>query len=310
MKRKMKTYKDLFLFPLFLFLLIDTSLFAQITPSQNKGLGSIALVFPIQVSNLPDFDPLGQENLDSIMILEFIQDRLSDPQYYENKPSPSEANSLSRLMEETLRLRTTSEELIAIDIETLKNWNWNRIIQEKSALFQEGSLKKSDAVLFMMYTIEDSNMQLASFLLKNTGESYAFLSNRFSVFDLLDAARKTVDSFIEKGALVAKKSTPVQSELSIEEIELPSIDPWKNRDNYKKAQSAFETSMGGAAISLSISFVAVGLWNIYREAAYRNSAFDVAATISAIAAGTSAAVTATFLTISIWNAGKMLGASH
>jgi len=106
LKRKMKTYKDLFLFPLFLFLLIDTSLFAQITPSQNKGLGSIALVFPIQVSNLPDFDPLGQENLDSIMILEFIQDRLSDPQYYENKPSPSEANSLSRLMEETLRLRT------------------------------------------------------------------------------------------------------------------------------------------------------------------------------------------------------------
>ena len=108
MKRKMKTYKDLFLFPLFLFLLIDTSLFAQITPSQNKSLGSIALVFPIQVSNLPDFDPLGQGNLDSIIILEFIQDRLSDPQYYENKPSPSEANSLSRLMEETLRLRTTS----------------------------------------------------------------------------------------------------------------------------------------------------------------------------------------------------------
>jgi len=306
LKRKMKTYKNLLL--IFLFLLIDTYIFAQASPSQS--IGSIALVFPLQISNIQDLDPLGKESVDSMMVLSFVHDKLSMSQYDTNNTVSPESRSLSRVMEETLRSRTTVEKMIAIDIETLKSWNWSSIIQEKSALFRESSLQKADAVLFMMYTIEDSNMQLASFLLKNTGESYAFLSNRFSVFDLLDAARKTVDSFIEKGALLAKKSTPVQSELSIEEIELPSIDPWKNRDNYKKAQSAFETSMGGAAISLSISFVAVGLWNIYREAAYRNSAFDVAATISAIAAGTSAAVTATFLTISIWNAGRMLGASH
>ncbi|HOR47754.1 MAG TPA: hypothetical protein PLX63_00595 [Rectinema sp.] len=213
-------------------------------------------------------------------------------------------------MEETLRSRTTVEKMTAIDIETLKNWNWSLIIQDKSALFLESSLQKADAVLFMMYTIEDSNMQLGSFLLKKTGESYAFLSNSFSVFSLLDAARETVDSFIKESALIAKKSSLAYSELAIDKIDLPSVDPWENRDRYKKAQTAFETSIGGVVISLSVSFVAVGFWQIYREAAYRNSAFNNAMTISAIAAGTSAAVTAAFLTVSIWNAGIMLGASH
>jgi len=304
----MKTYKPLFLLMVFLFLLIDTYIFAQVGPSQ--GLGSIALVFPLKISNMHDLDPLEKESLDSMMILSFVHNELSMPQYYANNTVPPESSGLSRFMEETLRSRTTVEKMTAIDIETLKNWNWSSIIQEKSALFREVSLQKADAVLFMMYTIEDSNMQLGSFLLKRTGECYAFLSSSFSVFSLLDAARETVDSFIEESALIAKKSSPAYSELAIEKIDLPSVDPWENRDRYMKAQSAFETSIGGVAISLSVSFVAVGLWQIYREAAYRNTAFNNATTISAIVAGTSAAVTAAFLTISIWNAGIMLGASR
>lgn len=306
MKRKMKTYKNLLL--IFLFLLIDTYIFAQANPSQS--IGSIALVFPLQISNMHDLDPLGKESVDPMMVLSFVHDKLSMPQYYTNNTVSPESRSLSRVMEETLRSHTTVEKMTAIDIETLKNWNWSLIIQDKSALFLESSLQKADAVLFMMYTIEDSNMQLGSFLLKKTGESYAFLSNSFSVFSLLDAARETVDSFIKESALIAKKSSLAYSELAIDKIDLPSVDPWENRDRYKKAQSAFETSIGGVVISLSVSFVAVGFWQIYREAAYRNSAFNNAMTISAIAAGTSAAVTAAFLTVSIWNAGIMLGTSH
>jgi len=302
----MKTYKNLLL--IFLFLLIDTFIFAQNSPSQS--IGSIAIVFPLQISNMHDLDALRKESIDSMMVLSFVHDKLSMPQYYADNTVPPESSSLSRVMEETLRSHTTVEKMTAIDIETLKNWNWSSIIKDKSALFQESSLQKVDAVLFMMYTIEDSNMQLGSFLLKNTGESYAFLSSSFSVFNLLDVAREAVDSFIKESALVAKKSSTAYSELAIDKIDLPSVDPWENRDRYKKAQSAFETSIGGVAISLSISFVAVGLWQIYREAAYRNSAFNNAMTISAIAAGTSAAVTAAFLTVSIWNAGIMLGASH
>ncbi len=306
MKRKMKTYKNLLL--IFLFLLIDTFIFAQNSPSQS--IGSIAIVFPLQISNMHDLDALRKESIDSMMVLSFVHDKLSMSQYDTNNTVSPESRSLSRVMEETLRSRTTVEKMTAIDIETLKNWNWSLIIQDKSALFLESSLQKADAVLFMMYTIEDSNMQLGSFLLKNTGQSYAFLSSSFSVFGLLDAARETVDSFIKESALIAKKSSLAYSELAIDKIDLPSVDPWKNRDRYKKAQSAFETSIGGVAISLSVSFVAVGFWQIYREAAYRNSAFNNAMTISAIAAGTSAAVTAAFLTVSIWNAGIMLGASH
>ncbi len=306
MKRKMKTYKNLLL--IFLFLLIDNYIFAQANPSQS--IGSIALVFPLQISNMHDLDPLGKESVDSMMVLSFVHDKLSMPQYYTNNTVSPESRSLSRVMEETLRSHTTVEKMTAIDIETLKNWNWSSIIQEKSALFLESSLQKADAVLFMMYAIEDSNMQLGSFLLKKTGESYAFLSSSFSVFSLLDAARETVDSFIKESALIAKKSSLAYSELAIDKIDLPSVDPWENRDRYKKAQSAFETSIGGVVISLSVSFVAVGFWQIYREAAYRNSAFNNAMTISAIAAGTSAAVTAAFLTVSIWNAGIMLGTSY
>ena len=278
--------------------------------SQNKAI--VALLFPLRVDTLDLSQPSSQK-IDEKALKGLLSAALAPPQtLVDGSPYP-EALSLSTLMEASIRANAKLDGLNSIDLESIKSL---KTAEEDASLFQDQLLKNANILLFTMYTIQDMSIQFKTFLVSQTGEGTSYSSKAVSVFKLSEATDEAVHDFIVKKALSAKEqgsgsaltSTGGLNDLSASA--LPVIPPWGEKSKYEQANSRLQFSIGGTTIGLCVSMVCFGLWETYQEAAYRNTNFENAVTISGIATGTSAAVTAAFLISAFWNATLMLRASH
>jgi len=294
--------------------------FAPMRSSAQNGSSSvpvqanpknIALCFPLRADELSLSQFLSLES-DGKLLWRLIGERLAMPQSLANgSPSP-EAVSISKLMAESLRAGARIDQIISIDIDALKAL---RPDVNGATIFQNKTLQNADAVVFIMYIIQDTTVQFGAILLTRAGESAAYFSGTQSVFALSEATKEAVNTFVAKRILAPAAQSSTTSSLSAGQSaalpsSLPSIGPWKDKPKYEQASSRLKFSIGGVSIGLSASMVCLGLWESYQEAAYRNTAFETAVTASGIAMGASLAVTAAFLTSAIWNAVLMLLASH
>ncbi len=285
---------------------------AQAASAPQDGLKNIALCFPIRTDQRGLSQFFSQEP-DEKLSWRLIEETLATPQSLANGGPYPEATSLEKLMEESLRANTEIGHIIPIGIDTLKTLHPE---EHDTAIFQAAALQNVDAVMFILYTIIDNNMQFGVLLLTKTGESATYFSGACSIFNLSEATKEAVTIFIAQKIVAPAPSQSSANFLSSEQgvstaaLKLPVIEPWIDKPKYEQASSRLKFSIGGVAIGLSLSMVSLGLWETYQEAAYRNTAFENAVTASGIATGACAAATAAFLTSAIWNAVIMLQASR
>lgn len=281
------------------------------TLNQNKTI--VALLFPLRVDTLDLSQPSSQK-IDEKALKGLLSAALALPQTLADGSPYLEALSLSTLMEASIRANAKLDGLNSIDLDSIKSLKTGE--EEDASLFQDQSLKNATILLFTMYTIQDMSIQFKIFLVSQTGEGTSYSSKAVPVFKLSEATDEAVHDFIAKKALSAKEqgsdsaltSPGGLNDLSVSA--LPVIPPWGEKSKYEQANSRLQFSIGGTTIGLCVSMVCFGLWETYQEAAYRNTNFENAVTISGIATGTSAAVTAAFLISAFWNATLMLRASH
>jgi hypothetical protein len=276
-----------------------------------QGAKNIAVCFPLRTNDL-GLSQFSSQKPGETLSWRLIGAELDMPQSLANGSPYPEATSLARLMEESLRAGAKIGRIISIDIDALKTL---RTEKGEASLFQTKTLQNADAIVFMMYTVQDGTMQFGALLLTKTGEGAFYFSGTRSIFALSEATREAVHAFVakkilESAAQASGDTTMASAQSSAAPSSLPVIEPWKDKPKYEQASSRFQFSVGGVAVGLSASVVSLGLWYGYQEVAYRNTAFESAVTASGIATGACVAVTAAFLTSAIWNAVLMLQASQ
>ncbi len=285
---------------------------AQSVPTTSNGASSVAVCFPLKTDEAV-FSRLSSSGpeADKALWWNFIEEALRLPQTLPSGGPYPEAASLARLMEATLRSGATIGKIISIDIDALK------LLQTEKggpSMLQAEALQHADAVVSVLYTVQDSTIQFGALFVTKTGEDAVYVSDALSIFRLEEGVREAVHTFVVKKVLEpaaqASQGPLASGQASSVSSPLPVIEPWKDRPKYEQANSRFQFSIGGVAVGLSASMVSLGLWQAYQEAAYRNTAFEGAVTASAIATGACVAVTAAFLTSAIWNVVLMLQASH
>jgi len=164
-------------------------------------------------------------------------------------------------------------------------------------------------------------------LIQKSGENTLVYRDNSSIFEMAQATNELVDSFVQKGALTAQTiASPSLSneQASIEDsntgqasagastspITLPAIEPWAKQSDFLHFQASFDSAIKNLAISLSISFVTVGAWQMYREAAYRTASFSTMTTVSGAVAIASVAVTTFFTVKAVVNTRKIVQSTH
>jgi hypothetical protein len=271
---------------------------------------NIAVCFPVRADE-PSLSQFSSQAPDEKLSWQPLEAGLAMPQSLPNGSPYPEAVSLAKLMEESLRARAEIGQIISIDTDTLKALRQG---EGEAPIFQAAALQNADVAVFMMYTIQDSDVRFEVLAVTKTGEGASYFSEPRSIFNLSDATNEAVTTFIARKILVPAIQIPSDSLSSGQSSTLPSIlpaiEPWKDRPKYEQANSRLKIAIGGVAVGLSASFICAGLWQTYQEAEYRNTAFESAVTASGIATGASVAVTVAFVTSAIWNVVLMLQASH
>lgn len=287
---------------------------AQSASSGVSGVSSVAVCVPLktdevvlsQLSSSASGSSANQE-----LWWRIIGEMLERPQTLSNGGAFPEAASLARLMEASLSSEASLATIRPIDIDALKAMQAEKSV---TSILQAKELQNVDAAVLMLYTVQDYTIQFGALFLTKTGQEASYFSGALSVFGLAEGTREAVNSFVAKKMLVPKaqasKVSLASGHASSVPSTLPVIEPWKDRTKYEQANSRFQFSIGGVAVGLSASMVSLGFWQAYREAAYRNTAFEGAVTASTIATGACVAATAAFLASAIWNAVLMLQASH
>lgn len=302
---------------LLLFVLISLPIgraVAQGASAPSTDVKSVAVCFPLRTdeaafSRLSSSDS-GSE-ADEALWWSFIMETLGQPQTLSNGSPYPEAVSLARLMETSLRSDTTIDTMISIDTDTMK------LLQPEqgvTSMLQSTIFQDADAVMFMIYSAQDTTIRFGTLLLTKTGKGASYFSGALSVFELVEGTREAVHAFVEKKMLEptanASSASQASPQSSVVPLELPVIEPWEDKPTYEQAKTRFQFSIGGVVVGASASMVSLGLWQTYQEAAYRNTAFEGAMNTSAIMTGACMTVTAAFLTSAIWNAVLMLQAAQ
>lgn len=276
-----------------IFLFLTGNLFCQAVPA------NIALAFPVRIE-MSALNRLIAENSSEWDIWASVRQGLASNQTLANGSPLPEANSFMRFIKESFQTRIETRSIAVLDLDAMK------VLAEKSnsTLLEAGELKGAQYFVCTIYAVEGSAFRFGMALLEKSGQGFAYFSDPVDVFSISKAAQAATESMILRGTFSAKTvTTPSMANAS---LTLPKIEPWLLKSRYEKANNSLKFAIGGVSVSLSAVFLSAGLWQTYREAAYRNSAFDNAVTISGIAAGASIAATAVFITAAIWNAVTIL----
>jgi hypothetical protein len=287
---------------------------AQNAASASTSVSSVALCSPLKTdeatfSRLSSSYPRTED--ESELWWSVIRETLEGQQTLsDGRPYP-EAVSLARVMEASLRSGARIGKMISIDTDAMKPLKTE---PSAASALQAKTFQDVDALVFMLYTFQDTTIRCGALLLTRAGESASYFSGPLSIFGLVEGTQEAVSAFTAKKLLEppaqATSGSLAPRQSSAPSTELPTIEPWKDRPRYEQANSRFQFSIGGVVAGLSASVVSLGLWQAYREAAYRNTAYEGAMNASAVLTGACVAVTAAFLTSAVWNVVLMLQASH
>lgn len=287
---------------------------AQDATISSDDIVSLSASFPLRIDDPLRFQQCKENSEDIQAFLGTLREAMNGTQSLPNGNPFPEAVSLDKFLEASFRTQIQSVSVQHLSIETLKSqMPASDVVAD---IFAMKDILKANAACFTLYEIIDSQLQFCSLMIQGNGGHVEYMSGLVSMFALPAATDAAVHYFLEKRligrAMVGQTSIENQAGVltASTAASLPAIQPWNGKEEYEGAQKAFKFAIGGAAISLCATFVAAGLWQMYREAAYRNSVFNDASTISGIATGTCAAVTAAFLAFVISNATTMLRVSQ
>ena len=307
----MKSYERWARFLLICCMLVSLStqrLFSQSAVATSTEPGPIVLAFPLRIDDHLRFQELIAAPGDSPLFFEALRTALSASQVQSNGNPYAEALSLDRLLGEALRTQGAAVLPQSLGVDIMESQLPSS--DSGTELWSMPGLAANSAVCFTLYEILDDRLRFCVKLYRSDGARAIYMSEAVAVFDLAPAAERAARFFLEK-SIIASGGTGAHARSSeTAGAALPKIQPWKNQSGYEAAQRAFRFGIGGSAISVGATFVAAGIWQMYREAAYRNSAFNNATTLSGIIAGTCGAVTAVFLTFTVTKAAAMLRLSQ
>jgi len=286
---------------------------ARTTPSSDSAEG-LAIVFPLKVEDPLRFQQIAAAPAAIQSLPGALLEALSTPQSLANDNPFPEAQSIDTFLTASFRKQLRTTPLINVSVASLQPQLTALENVSPAALLSLKEFSGVSTILFSMYEIIDNQLKFILWELRKDGQWAEYVSSQVSMFELPSAADNAVAYLLKKGLInLSAAEAPAIQAVNPDQApigQLPAIQPWGDKKEYENAQKAFKFAIGGTAIGISLTFVSAGIWQMYREAAYRDSAFDNALTISGIAAGTCAAVTATFLTFSVADAVRMLKASQ
>lgn len=271
------------------------SLYSPIPPS-------IAILFPL---NIPD--PMILESIENtctnIHAFDAILAKaLEFPQVASNGSPFPEASSLAIFTLESFRAHIKSSSISLVDIDTLKA---DFAASEGIDTWNAPCMQSVDVKYFTLYSIVDSQIRIKAIFIDQNNELIQFDSKWAPIFDITVIINDAIEYFIHKNILIPieaeKNNSQVHEADQALYVALPTIPSWSNLAKYNHAKEGLNFSLGGLAIGLSTSFVSVGIWQMYREAEFRNGAFAQSTSISGLVAGVSIAITSAFLITSISN---------
>ncbi len=316
----MKSYKRLALLIVLLgttFALNPRHAFSQnttVSVSTTDSAEGLAIVFPLRVEDPLQFQRLSATPAELHVLLEVFRDALKAPQSLPNGNPFPEAQSISTLLNASFRKQLRASSILNVSIDSLQP----RIAALESVsvatLLSLKEFSGVSAILINLYAIVDNKVQFSLWMLRKDGQWAEYVSNNVSMFDLSKSTDDAVIYLINKKLLssnvLASSEIGTTNGNQALSAQLPEIQPWGGKKEYKDALNAYTFAIGGTAVGISLTFVSAGIWQMYREVAYRNSVFSNASTIFGIAAGACATVTATFLTFAVVDAVKMLKSSQ
>ena len=314
----MKNYERIALFIVLcgaMFALNSQESYAQNStiPSTDSAEG-LAIVFPLRIEDGLEFQRIAATPAQLLYLPGALRAAMSAPQSLPNGNPFPEAVSLDTLLIASFQRQTRSVPLDSVSIASLRSRLLTLESVSAATILSLKEFAGVNTILFNMYEIIDDQTRICVWMIRKDGEWAEYVSEAISIFKVQDAIDRAISYFLTKGLIgthIAGTATIQSSDSVLASSEqLPVIEPWRDKKEYEDAQKAFNFAVSGTAIGISLTFVSAGVWQMYREVAYRNSAFSSASTISGIVAGTCAAVTAAFLTFTVADAVRMLKASQ
>lgn len=289
----MKTFKEKALYAAIFFLFLTGNLFCQAAPA------SIALAFPVRIE-MSKLTLLIAENTNEWDIWASVRQGLASDQTLANGSPLPEALSFVRILRESFQTKVKTSSIAVLELDATRAL----AAQSDSKIFDAAELKGAQYLICTVYSIEGNSFRFGIALLEKSAPGFAYFSDPIDVFGISGAAQAAIEGMVLHGFFSAK--TEPAASMANASSALPKIEPWLLKSRYEKANNSLKFAIGGISVSLSAAFLSAGLWQTYREAAYRNSAFESAVTISGMATGASIAATAVFLSVAIWNAVTIL----